>query len=117
MFHEGISHIGLTDIEHAAIYVCGIFFLLLLSILAIILELWTFKVDELKITRKIGNRKIRGRKRIKQSRKIYSMGGCERYQVRSLILCIIKGEDWRFMKELFAPRLAKCLDMNCSVFE
>ena len=61
--------------------------------------------------------KIRGRKRIKQSRKIYSMGGCERYQVRSLILCIIKGEDWRFMKELFAPRLAKCLDMNCSVFE
>ena len=64
LFHEGIGHIGLTDIGHAAIYVCGIFFLLLLSILAIILELWTFKVDEIKITaRKIGKRKIqRGRK-------------------------------------------------------
>ena len=45
------------------------------SWLYFILELWTFKVDELKITRKIGKRKIRGRKRIKQSRKIYSMGG------------------------------------------
>ena len=33
--NERIGHIGLTDIGHAAIYVCGIFFLLLLSILAI----------------------------------------------------------------------------------
>ena len=40
-----------------------------------ILELWTFKVDELNITSKIGKRKICGRKRIKQSRKIYCMEG------------------------------------------
>ena len=76
MLHYFSSHIIISGVIIVArIEVDNIFSFSYPSWLYFILELWTFKVDELKITRKIGKRKIRGRKRIKQSRKIYSMGG------------------------------------------